>query len=152
MGRQLKLRQRERGATVPGGDYILALVEFQRRASRTDGRPWLRCVMQVVHGPKAGALFTVPWSLDTSRPGTLRRWEIWMEQVGRVEEVDLDNDAEIAEAFMGRAFKASVRLEDTGDYEQNDIHRLVYPRLYTAGERQVIEQWNEQWQQRPEGH
>ena len=132
---------------LPAGEYLLAMVWFRRQTGRS-GNVYLRCRFVVAAGPLQGRGFFCAWSLDASKPGCRKRWELWMEQVGCDVEVDLDDDADIAKHFKGRAFKAVVKLTQRGMYQNNDIDRLVYPRLYSDADRHDVEAWAESWGQR----
>jgi hypothetical protein len=123
---------------------MLALVWFHRRTSQR-GNEYLRCKFQVAAGPSKGKSFFCPWSLGTQNPGSRQRWEIWMEQVGCDDEIDLDDDAAIRAAFLGKPFKAEVSLRTRNGYEENDLRRLIYPRLYGEIDRADIEAWNTEW-------
>ena len=138
---------REPDIDIPPGEYLLALVWFARKESQK-GNHYLRCRFVVCSGPKEGAGFFTPWSLDTSKPGSQRRWEVWMEQVGCDKELDLDDDKAIARAFKGKAFVAEVQTQQRGEYRNTDIGRLVYKRNYSERQRQAIEDWNTKWNTR----
>lgn len=71
-----------------------------------------------------------------------------MEQIGQKDEVDLDDDREIARAFKGAPFKAEVKRTSHGGYENNDIDRLIYSRLYGKIDWQNISDWKKEWAER----
>lgn len=129
------------------GEYILALVWFERRTSQR-GNEYLQCRFVVAAGPAKGRGFFCPWSLNTDNGGTQQRWAIWMEQVQCEQEIDLDDDRAIARIFKGKAFKAEVSLRTHNGYEQNDLRRLVYPRTYGDLDRGDIDAWNIEWASR----
>lgn len=135
---------------IPAGEYMLALVWFKRRTSAR-GNPYLRCRFVVCGGPKKGEGFFCPWSLDTSKPGCRKRWELWMEGVGCSEQIDLDDDGVIARVFRGKPFKAEVKREQRGEYESNDIDRLIYTRHYTARDQREMAEWTAEWNQQRDG-
>ena len=138
---------REKDKLLRAGEYLLALVWFDRRTSR-QGNDYLQCRFVIASGPAKGRGFFCPWSLNTTNRGTQQRWAIWMEQVGCDQEINLDDDMAIRAAFKGKPFKAEVSLRTRNGYEENDLHRLIYPRLYGDLDRADIETWNAEWSSR----
>jgi len=139
--------QDEVAGAIPPGQYLLAMVWFKRSESQA-GNTYLRARFVVCAGPRKGAGFFAPWSVDVSRAGIRKRWEVWLEQLGCNQEIDLDNDAQIARLCKGRPFKAEVTKRLHNGYENNDIGRLIYPRLYTKLDQADMAAWNEEWDQR----
>lgn len=133
---------------LPPGPYLLALVYCERKRGRDSGNEYLRCRFVVCSGPKKGQGFFCNWGLDVSKAGCLRRWELWMEQVGCDEELDTDSDRMIAKNFKGKPFKAEIKTTQRGEYTNTDIARLVYPRLYTARDHLAIAEWDKEWRER----
>lgn len=127
------------------GEYLLALVWFDRRVGHSSGAPYLRCKFVVCAGSQKGKAFFTPWGLDLSKRGAAKRWELWMEQVNCEEEVDLQDDRAIDRVFKGRAFKAEVKVSTRNSYENTDIHHLIYPRHYTDIDREDIREWESEW-------
>ena len=130
------------------GEYLLALVWFDRRTGRTSGSPYLRCKFVVCAGSQKGKAFFTPWSLDLSKRGAAKRWELWMEQVDCEEEIDLQDDRAISKAFKGKPIKAEVKVGKRNGYDNTDIDRLIYPRLYSEMDRQDMAAWDKEWSQR----
>ncbi len=141
------MSEREPDKPVPPGEYLLALVWFARRTSK-GGNDYLRCRFTVCSGPLKGRGFFTPWSLDTSNPGCKRRWEVWMEQVGCDEEIDLDSDRAINQHFKGAPFKAEVQTKQRGQYTNTDLGRLIYLRQYTPQDMVNIATWKQEWSTR----
>lgn len=137
-------REPEETKLLPAGEYLLALVWFKYENSKAGNR-YLRCRFVACSGPMKGEGFFCAWSLNTSKVGCLRRWELWMESVGCDHEVDLDNAQALSEAFKGKAFKAQVRRTQNGDYENNDIDRMVYLRQWTPEDIEEAKAWNADW-------
>ncbi len=130
------------------GEYLLALVWFARRVGRTSGSPYLRCKFVVCAGSQKGKAFFTPWSLDLSKRGAAKRWELWMEQVGCEEEVDLQDDGAVRAVFLGKPFRAEVKVSTRNGYDNTDIDRLIYPRLYKGIDHSDIVEWNDEWASR----
>lgn len=128
---------------LPAGEYLLALVWFGRRT--TERGEYLRCRFGVCAGPRKGAGFFCPVSLNTGNAVVERIWALWMEQVGCTQEVDLADDSAIARHFKGRVFKAVLTAKQLGDRQVNDIKMRVYPSRYTAEDRRLIAEWEQEW-------
>lgn len=130
---------------LPVDRYVLALVWFDRRVSQGSGNPYLRGRFVVCGGPMRGRGFFCPVNLDVSNPGCRRRWEVWLEAIGHQQAVELDSDAEIAAVFKGAPFVATVKVSDRGAYQTNDLDKIIFPRFYTATDRQIMEAWRNDW-------
>jgi hypothetical protein len=127
---------------IPPGKYLIALVWFQRKTAKS-GSEYLTCKFEICAGPLAGEGFFTMVSLDTSKSVSCKRLELWMENVGRDTEIDLDSDKDIAEAFRGKAFKATLLTRRNGTYVNVEIDRFAYTRDYTADEDAACEEWEE---------
>jgi hypothetical protein len=138
----------DREPDLPPGDYVVALVWFKRQTSARTKATYLRTRFEVCAGPSAGLGFWTAVSLDTSKLGSRKRLELWMEAVGCEEGVDLDSDRDIAATFKNKAFKATVSrkenaMDDGRVFVNYDLDRIIYPRLYSDSDRDAIEKWNE---------
>lgn len=131
------------------GDYVIAMTWFERRQGKS-GADYLRCAFTVAAGPHRGESFFCAVSLAVDKIGARRRLELWMESVGMDDEIDLDADRDIARAFRGKAFKATLsRKESHGsdgrEWINYDIERTVYPRLYSDRDLAAVAEWNAEW-------
>jgi hypothetical protein len=125
---------------IPPGKYLIALVWFQRKTAKS-GSEYLTCKFEICAGPLAGEGFFTMVSLDTGKTVPCKRLELWMENVGRDTEIDLDSDQEIAEAFRGKAFKATLLTRRNGSYVNVEIDRFAYLRDYTDEDDAACEAW-----------
>ena len=139
---------REEDPVLPPGPVLLALVWFARRQAQESGRDYLRCRFVVVSGPRKGVGFFTPWGLNTESVGTRKRWELWMEAIGCDKAVDLDSDQQIAQHFLGKAFKAQLKVQERNGRRSNDIERVIFPRTYSPLDRAEIAAWAKEWEER----
>lgn len=130
------------------GEYMLALVWFERRTAKGSGNRYLQCKFVVVAGSQKGKGFFTPWGLNMENRHASKRWQIWMEQVDCREEVDLDSDQAISRVFKGKAFKAEVKLSQRNGYDNTDIHHLIYPGRYDEMDRADMRAWEKEWSER----
>ncbi len=138
---------REPDEPIPPGEYLLALVWFARRTSNANNE-YLRCRFVVCSGPMKGNGFFCPWSLNVGKPGCRKRWELWMEACDVDSAIDLDNDRAISEAFKGVPFMAEVKRDQRGQYEGNDLDRMIYKRHWTPANWADIKAWADEWSQK----
>ncbi len=143
---------------IPSGQYPIALVWFKRQTAKNDSRKeYIRGKYEVCAGPLKGQAFFANTHLDTFKEGTARRWMIWMESVGCEEEWEMgshregnarEGDDNIRRIFVGRGFVAKVRREQSGQYENNDIEQFVFLKNWTEIERDMIEAWEKEWDEK----
>ena len=124
---------------VPAGDYLLVLKSFKRNRGKQSGKPYLRGMFKVIHGPAKGKTFFDSISLDTSNSGAMFRLSMLAEQAG-AGPFDLDLDDEIREAICNKPFKARVNREKSGEYTNNGIARYLGKEI-TDFERRVMDTW-----------
>lgn len=133
---------------VPPGDYVIGLVWFKRKEAKS-GSDYLNAKFEIC-GPatlKGSAFFTMV-SLDTTKSVVCKRLELWMENIGQEDEVDLDSDADVARVFKGKAFKAKLKTVTNGKYKNVEIDRFAYVRDYSPEEDELIEQWEAKFAER----
>lgn len=134
---------REPDVPIAPGDYMLALVWFQRKYGRKGD--YLRCRFQVIAGPLKGQGFYANMGLDLSNRGTSVRWDIYAEYGRRGPAWSLDEDRDIIRVFKGAGFKGRVKRETRGQYINNDIEQITYRRMLSQQEEQVISDWDKEW-------
>lgn len=153
-----KINPKDRSAgggsdVLPAGEYGLAIVWFQRRVSKK-GSEFLRVKAEVVDGPKMGKACWLILSLDLSKQGAVNRWRILAESVGQEEEFDLgsheegtqeEGDATFRRVFVGRPFRAKLKVTTSGEYTNNDIEQFVFPRQWSEGQRVAMGAWEAAW-------
>jgi hypothetical protein len=144
---------------IPAGDYLAALVWFQRRESKRTRIDYLSCKWLIIEeGPAKGRGFFSVLSCDLSKSGTVRRWQILAEACGVDEEFEIgdsrEGTAEIGdrcfrELFLGHAMPIRVRRE-TGEYNgeeqvKNELQMIHYPRSWTPEQATAIAEWRQAW-------
>ena len=148
---------------IPGGEYLLALVSFSRKQSKSSDSEYLRCKFEVCAGAHKGARFWSTMFLSLDKPGTVMRWNILMESCGVQEEFEVgsiregnqaEGDANIRSLFVGKPFKAQVTRERSGEYENNDLEKLIFPRNWTEHDRSLMGEWQTEYLNRADdsGH
>jgi hypothetical protein len=146
----------QRAEVVAPGVYVIAMDRFTRKLGRS-GADYLNAKWEICAGRNAGKRFFAILGLDFSKPGTVTRWQILLEAVGVEEEIELGSSAEgtaregdrnIARLVRGRAFVAEIDKTVEGQYTNNGIKQVEFPRKWTADQRQAVEEWNERQQQR----
>jgi len=137
--------QPEEALLLEPGEYLLVLSWLQGRTAR-GGKRYLRCGFDVISGPASGRSFVATMGVDLLQRGTRGRWQVWMEQCGVRDLVDLDDDSAILRAFRGRPFKARVKVDEpTAERGAvNDLDVFVYPRRYSDQDRAEIQRWREE--------
>lgn len=125
-------------ASIPSGEYLLALVWFERRRSKR-GNDYLRAKYEVVAGQRAGATFFSNLSLDVASPGTAGRLSLFCACVGQEVAFDLGKDEEVRKAWCGKPFKARVEVRTEGGWTNVDLARYL-PQL-TDAERKAADGW-----------
>lgn len=126
------------GGGIPAGEYILAIVWFERRTAKSGGS-YLRAKYQVCVGAKAGQTFFSNLSIDTSKEGSAGRLAVFCACVGQQEAFSLTDDKVLRRVFVGKPFKARVSVKVEGQYTNNDIERYV-PKV-TDAERRMMDGW-----------
>lgn len=125
--------------SAPSGEYLVALVWFERRRNKAKTADYLRGKYEVVSGDQAGKTFFANQSLDlTTAAGRL---SVWCASVGHEEPFDLDDDKAIRRAFLNRPFRATVERAEKGGYVNHDIKRMTVAAKLTDAERKAIEGW-----------
>jgi hypothetical protein len=139
---------------------MLAIVWIQRRTGKSSGNDYLRCKLEVCGGPLAGTQFFSNWSCDLSKDGTVRRWQVLMESAGVSEEFELGSTAEgtadegnrnIRRLFYGKPFKAKVKKENNGQYQNNDLEMVLYPSSWTERDHEWAREWRTEWEANSSG-
>lgn len=140
--------------TIPANIYILGLTWFNRRQAKTSGKDYLSVKVEVASGPQKGSGFFTAMSLDLSKAGAVKRWQLLCEALGIEEQFELgdshegtaeEGDENIRRLFVGRAFKAEVGVSKNGQYVNNEIKSYAYPRQYTDKDREAIAAWEAEW-------
>lgn len=138
---------------VPGGDYVLGFIWHKRREAKT-GKDFFSFTTQVCSGPFKGRKVYLGMSGDLSRNGTVRRWQILMDCCGVGEEFELgsyregntkEGDRNIRTHFYGKTFKARLKRERDGQYENNDIESFVFRNRWTDEDRDAMAEWRHEW-------
>jgi len=124
---------------VPAGDYLLIIKSFSRKSGKSSGKPYLRTLFKVIHGPAKGKTFFDSLSLDLGNSGAMFRLSMLAEQCG-AGAFDLDRDSEIRDALANKPFKARVSREVNGQYINNGIARYLGKEI-TDFERRVMDTW-----------
>lgn len=128
----------------PAGIYILALVALSRRTAES-GTSYLRTTWRIINPARlAGKTMFLTMFTNTAKEGTRRRWEGWTDAAG-VEEVDVDSDRSIKDAFLGRGVKVQISRDEQNGYAQNDIQYFVFPSKYTDADRDAILVFEQEW-------
>lgn len=131
------------------GEYVIALSSFSRKTS-SKNKEYLRCLFEVCGGTEKGKKFWSSLALDISKPGTATRWQILMEQCDVVEEFEIgshkegnasEGDRNIARLFKGKPFVARIKKEVNGQYTNNDIEQLVFRKLWTEEQKDMMFDW-----------
>ena len=124
---------------IAAGDYLLILKNFKRKTGKDSGKPYLRAVFEVIHGPAKGATFFDSISLDVNNSGAMFRLSMLSEQCGSGP-FDLDSDDGIMEAIGRKPFKARVNREKSGEYINNGIQRYLGKET-TEFEKRIMDTW-----------
>lgn len=127
---------------LAAGTYLVAMTKFERKESKA-GTSYLRATYKVVGGRAKGATFFSSVGLDVSKPGTANRLGLYCKAVGVGKAFDLDDDRQIAAAFLGKPFKAKINQTTNGNYVNNDIERYVLE--LTSDEADAAETWRADW-------
>ena len=125
---------------IPSGEYLLAIKSFERKTSKAK-KPYLHCRIVVIAGAAKKRSFFDNISLDTENSGAMFRLGILAEQCGVEQAFDLEKDADIHAALVGRPFKAKLSLKHENGYANNGIERYVTGDKVTQTERKVMEEW-----------
>lgn len=131
-------QQAQGSGDLPAGDYLLAMKWFERRTAKTGGA-YLRCKYAVVYGPRAGAEFWSNLSIDVSKEGAAGRLSVYCSAVGVDKPFSLSDDSALRRVFVGRPFKAKVKVRVDGGYTNHDIERYVLS--VSDSERQIMNNW-----------
>lgn len=137
------------------GPYLLALASFQRKYGKQSGNEYLSFRLKVVGGRNAGASFFETFMVDLSKPGTLKRWEMFADacglpkgtefEVGSAEDGTVEQgDEDIIRLFRDVPFGAEVEIEHSGQYENNKLSRFVFPKQWPAH----WQSWAEEYRQK----
>jgi len=124
---------------LPPGDYLIALVDYQRKESKEKRKPYLRAKYEVVAGAAAGKTFYATISLDTDNGGAMTRLSLMAECCGVTEAFDLNSDKAFTDAFCDRPFKARVKRTTENGYTNNDIER--YLKDVSSHEQKAMDAW-----------
>lgn len=124
---------------VSAGEYLLVVKSFSRKEGKQSGKPYLRALIKVIHGPAKGKTFFDSISLDMSNSGAMFRLSMLSEQCGSGP-FDLDYDDEIRDAICNKPFKARVSRKIDGQYTNNGIERYLGKEI-TEFERRVMDTW-----------
>lgn len=125
---------------VPPSDYLLAVLNFERKMSKKD-KPYLKCKIGIIAGAAKGKSFRDIISLDTSNEGTAFRLALLLESCGHEGEIDLDDDKAIAVAILKKPFKARVNRKHENGYVNNGIERYLVGKDVTDRDREVMTEW-----------
>lgn len=134
-------REKNKNEGVPAGEYLIVMRGFERKTAKQSGKDYLRCRFQVIAGPAKGKSFFDSVSLDTDNSGSMFRLSLLAEQCGQTEAFDLDLDAELRKAFIGKPFKARVKRTTENGYTNNGIERYVTGKGISDREREMMEIW-----------
>lgn len=138
---------------VPGGDYIAAMRSFKRKVGKTSKQDYLRQRWEVCSGPLKGKSFFCNMSCDLSKNGTVQRWQIMIEACEVTEEFELgstrdgtaeEGDRNIRRLFVDQPMKVRVKAEKNGEYTNNDLEMIHYPRNWTEQDVAAINAWIEE--------
>lgn len=130
---------------LPAGDFLLAMVSYERRTSKAGG-PMVRARYKVIAGPLKGQSFFASNSISMSSDGAKRRLASYCTAVGQEDPFDPAKDSEFDEAFLGRPFKATITKEINGQYVNNDIKKF-HPELGPR-EQELCDQWWAEWSEK----
>ena len=88
---------------LPPGEYLLAMTWFDHKQGNSGA--YLRAGITVIAGPLKGRKFFTNMGVDTHKPGTHNRWQIYAEHVGCTERFNTESQPDIVKHFKGRGFK-----------------------------------------------
>ena len=136
--------------TVPASDYVIALTWFKRQVGKDSGQDYLRCKFEVCGGRLKKRSFFANMSCNISKEGTAMRWQVLMEVCGVTEEWEIgstregnarEGDENIRRLFMNKPFKARVKAERSGQYTNNDLDMILFPKSWTQEDRDIAQTW-----------
>jgi len=136
-------------AALPSGEYLLAMISFERKFGRESRRPYIRAKFKAFSGPCKGRTFFAAVGVDLTSPGIRSRLALYCKCVGQSEPWDPEDDRQFGDVFLGKPFKASVKTTQNGDYTNNDIARFL-PELSAREEAACDAFWTD-WVDRQEG-
>lgn len=122
---------------LAAGEYLVAMVWLKRAQGRNGD--YLRAKYQVCAGPHAGKTFFANVGLNVENEGTAGRLSVYCTCIGQTEAFDLKSDRSLQKVFLGKPFKARVKVEKNGQYTNNDIERYV-PKV-SAVEQEQMRGW-----------
>lgn len=125
---------------LPPGDYLIALVEYERKKSKERNRPYLRCKYEVCAGPAKGKFFYATVSIDTDNMGAMSRLSVFASAVGVEESFSLDDDKAFTANFVDIPFKARLTRKTENGYTNNDIERYLLDEV-TAADKKAMDAW-----------
>jgi hypothetical protein len=128
---------------VPTGDYLIALIWFQRKDNKSGHGQHLRQKWVVCDGPLAGSQFFLNMGLDLSVEGVRKRWQSQMDVHGIDYEVDLDDDQEIATAFKFKPILARVERKTENGYDNNNLSFFTFKSKYTEADWDRAREWRD---------
>lgn len=126
---------------VPPGDYLIAMINFDRRMNKKQTAYYLRAKFKVIFGPAKGKSWTENISLDATNDATAFRLQLLFEGVGRNTAIDLDDESELRRALLHRPFKARLRRYTENGYTNNGIERYLVGKDVSDADRDVIDQY-----------
>jgi hypothetical protein len=132
---------------LPAGPYLVALVGFERKRSDRTGGDYLRGRFKVLHGRAKGRTFYSTIGLDVRRDGAAARLGLYCKAVGVTKPFDLDDDAAVTRALVGKPFKAQISQTQNGQYVNNDVQRYLLDGM-TSEEQEAAEAWWQDWSER----
>jgi hypothetical protein len=135
-----KARDENKNQGIPPNDYLIAIKSFVRKTSKK-GKQYLHCRFVVVAGPAKKRSFFDNISLDLENSGAMFRLGILSEQCGVEGPFDLDDDAAIEAALVGRPFKAKVNRTTENGYVNNGIERYLTGNAVTDRDRAAMDEW-----------
>jgi hypothetical protein len=136
---------------VPSGEYLLALVWFDRKISREKGTEYFRTKYQVCSGELRGAAFFSMLGVDGTKYGTARQWQEFAQSVGVKVAFELGSmaegntaaaDAEIKRLFTNIPFLATVVRKSSGQYTNSSIKRFLPPETMENSHRREAQEWS----------
>lgn len=133
-------RGERRTLDVPG-EYLIALMWWERKRGKEHGTRYLKAMFVVAGGPEKGASFFTTLNLELDHGPALKRWELILEGIGIDHEIDLDLDSDLTKYVKAKPFKATVSIKRNGGYTNHEIERIAYKRAYTGDDQIALEAW-----------
>lgn len=142
---------------LPAGVFTLGITWFKRKQAKNNNTEYHSVKIQVAGGRLAGRTFFTTMSLDLTKSGAVRRWIVLCEVLGIEHEFELgstdkgtneEGDENFRKLFLGRAFKAEVGVSKNGNFVNNEIKTILYPRQYTEQDRADIAAWEAKFKEK----